>query len=99
MLFGTKIKELREYKHLPQREIANALNIDTATYCKIEKGDRKARREQLIIMANMFSVEENYLLSLWVADKVNDTISKDIEVAPLALCIVDNLLKEKGICQ
>ncbi len=99
MLFGTKIKELREHKHLPQREIANALNIDTATYCKIEKGDRKARREQLIVMANMFSVEENYLLSLWVADKVNDTISKDIEVAPLALCIVDNLLKEKGICQ
>ncbi len=99
MLFGAKIKELREHKHLPQREIANALSIDTATYCKIEKGGRRARREQIVIIANLLSVTENELLSLWVADKVNDTISKNIEVAPLALCIVDNLLKGKGICQ
>jgi DNA-binding XRE family transcriptional regulator len=32
---------IREALQLPQRQLAAALEIDTATYCKIEKGKRK----------------------------------------------------------
>ena len=38
MLFAQKIKQLWEIQHLPQRQIVPVLDIDTATYCKIEKG-------------------------------------------------------------
>ena len=44
MLFTEKIKDLRLHSKLPQRKLAAALDIDTATYCKIEKGERKARK-------------------------------------------------------
>ena len=44
MLFTEKIKELRIQNQMPQRQIAAALEIDTATYCKIEKGERKAKK-------------------------------------------------------
>ena len=44
-MFSERIKELRIQNQMPQRQLAAALNIDTATYCKIEKGERKARRE------------------------------------------------------
>ena len=47
MLFTEKIKELRIQNQMPQRQIAAALEIDTATYCKIEKGERKAKKEQV----------------------------------------------------
>ena len=38
MLLSDKLKELRENAKQPQRRVAAALDIDTATYCKMEKG-------------------------------------------------------------
>jgi DNA-binding XRE family transcriptional regulator len=37
------IKRLREERQMPQRKRAFALAIDTAAYCKIEKGYRRAK--------------------------------------------------------
>ncbi|MDR1783657.1 MAG: helix-turn-helix domain-containing protein, partial [Dysgonamonadaceae bacterium] len=41
-MFNERIKQLREARQLPQRKLAAALDIDTASYCKIERGERKA---------------------------------------------------------
>jgi len=38
MMFIERIKQLRNERQMPQRQFAAALKIDTATYCKIEKG-------------------------------------------------------------
>lgn len=46
MLFTEKIKELRVQNQMPQRQIAAALNIDTATYCKIEKVNAEPRKNK-----------------------------------------------------
>ena len=72
MLFTEKIKELRIQNQMPQRQIAAALDIDTATYCKIEKGERRAKKEQVAILSEMFHVEMTDLLTLWLADMVSD---------------------------
>ena len=40
MLFQDKLKELRESHKLLQRQVAAGIDMDTAVYCKIEKGDR-----------------------------------------------------------
>ena len=44
MLFQDKLKELRESHNLLQRQVAAGIDMDTAVYCKIEKGYRQARR-------------------------------------------------------
>ncbi len=44
MLFGNKIKELREEQSLLQRQLAAFLEIDTPMFSKIERGDRRAKR-------------------------------------------------------
>ena len=31
---------------MPQKQLAATLDIDTATYCKIEKGEKRAKGEQ-----------------------------------------------------
>jgi len=55
---------------MPQRQLAAALNIDTATYCKIEKGIRCVKRDQVIIIAKILKTDQNELLSLWLADQI-----------------------------
>lgn len=77
MLFAEKIKQLREEQQLPQRQLAAALEIDTATYCKIEKGDRKARREQIAVIADMLKCEKEELLEIWLADKVYAIVKEE----------------------
>jgi len=45
MNFGERIKELRESKDLLQRQLAATLEIDTPMFSKIERGERRAKRE------------------------------------------------------
>ena len=80
MIFGKKIKELREERGLVQRQLSAALEIDTPMYSKIERGERKAKRSQRPIMAQMFEVDEKELLTIWLADKVQDTVEGEEEV-------------------
>lgn len=87
MLFTEKIKELRIGNQLPQRKIAAALDIDTATYCKIERGERKARKEQVIQLELLYHIDSGELLTLWLADKVSDLVSDVGEVAFDALSL------------
>lgn len=96
MLFTERIKELRMQNRLPQRKLAAALEIDTATYCKIEKGERKAKKEQIAILSELFHMDTNELLTLWLADKVTDLVSDDRRIAPEALSIAARNLTRIG---
>ena len=93
MLFPERIKELRTINQMPQRRLAAALNIDTATYCKIERGERKAKKEQIVILSNLFHVAHEDLLTLWLADKGSDVIATEKSVASDVLSLVRNELK------
>ena len=76
MLLGKRIKELREEQKLLQRQLAAILEIDTPMFSKIERGDRRAKREQVITLAYQFKVDERELLTLWLADKVLDALKE-----------------------
>lgn len=51
MIFGKRIKELREEKGLVQRQLAAVIEVDTPMYSKIERGERKAKREHVKLIA------------------------------------------------
>ena len=76
MLLGKRIKELREEQKLLQRQLAAILEIDTPMFSKIERGDRRAKRGQVITLAQQFKVDESELLTLWLADKVLDALKE-----------------------
>ena len=94
MLFGSKIRELRDEQGVLQRQLAALLEIDTPMYSKIERGERKAKRSQIPIMAKLFNVEEKELLTIWLADKVLDTVEDASEVKNDAIAYVQNEIKE-----
>jgi len=97
MLFAEKIKQLREEKQLLQRQLAAVLEIDTPMYSKIERGDRRAKREQVIILAELLQTSQDELISLWLADQVYYVI-KDEAQADKALSIVSENIIEYGKC-
>ena len=61
--FGDKIRQLREANNLLQRQVASKLEIDTPMLSKIERGDRKAKKEQVLIFAKLFNTEKRLLLT------------------------------------
>ena len=85
MKFTERIKQLREEHQMPQRKLAAALDIDTATYCKIEKGERRAKAEQVVVIAELLETDKDELLVLWLADQVSTVVADEQKVADKAL--------------
>jgi len=90
--FGEKIKQLREQKNLLQRQVAHRLEIDTPMLSKIERGERRAKKEQVLLFANIFLVSQAELLSLWLADQVYEVV-KDERVALKAIHVAEEEIK------
>ncbi len=66
MLLGERIKELRAEHGVLQRQLAALLEIDTPMFSKIERGDRRAKRTQVIQLAEYFNIDKNELLSKYL---------------------------------
>ncbi|OJU55142.1 MAG: transcriptional regulator, partial [Bacteroidales bacterium 45-6] len=79
----------REEKKLFQRQLAEALEIDTPMYCKIERGSRPIKRSQVVILAKFLSIDETELLTLWLADKVLEVLEGEKKLAEKTLKIVN----------
>ncbi|AHW61043.1 Helix-turn-helix [Draconibacterium orientale] len=84
MFLGKRIKELREERQLLQRQLAADLEIDTPMYSKIERGERNAKREQVLKLAKLLNANKDELLTLWLAGQVNNII-KDEDLGMNAL--------------
>ena len=54
-------------------------------FSKIERGDRRAKRSQVIQMATYFKVDEKEMLTLWLADKVLDALEDEDELKLTAI--------------
>ncbi|WP_293299947.1 helix-turn-helix transcriptional regulator [Pedobacter sp. UBA4863] len=77
MLFGERIRELRESQGLLQRQLAANLEIDTPMFSKIERGGRKAKREQVLKIAEILKASEQELLALWLADQIKEIVTDE----------------------
>lgn len=90
MIFGKNIKKIRKERGMLQRQLSAALEIDTPMYSKIERGERKAKRCQIPIMATLLGVDEKELLTIWLADKVLDMVGDEEDVKHDALVYAQN---------
>ncbi len=75
--FGETLRNLREGKGLLLRQIAAALEVDTAFVSKVERNERMLRKEQVQKVAILLDVPENELLTIWLAEKVSDLVDEE----------------------
>lgn len=96
--FGEKIRELREERAQPLRTVAAFLDIDQAILSKIERGLRKANREQVVKLADFFGLAENELLVPWLSDKlVYEVADEDIALQALQVAEATIAYRKKPI--
>lgn len=67
---GEIIREQREKKGLLLRQVAALLDIDTAILSKIERGERKANREQIAKLADILGLNKDELLIQYLGEKI-----------------------------
>ena len=94
MLLGDKIRELRDEQKLLQRQLVAALEIDTPMFSKIERGDRRAKREQVVKLAELLHQDENEMLKLLLADKVLDALDGEEKLSIDAIEVAKNELMD-----
>lgn len=94
MLFGNKIRSLRDEQGVLQRQLAAylELEIDTPMFSKIERGDRRAKRSQVIMLAEYFHVDEKEMLTLWLADKILDALEGEESLALDAIGVTEKTI-------
>jgi len=63
-------------------------------YCKIERGDRQAKREQIPAIAKILQADSEELLALWLADQVTAVVVEDKEISDKVLDIVKENIRE-----
>ena len=93
MKLGNRIKELRENQGLLQRQLSAQLEIDTPMFSKIERGERRAKREQVLKIAKLLKADEKELLVLWLGDQIMEIVT-DEEQALQSLKMATNDIKE-----
>ena len=57
-------------------------------YSRIERGDRQAKKEQVILLSDILHIDRDELLCLWIADKINAVIEEDPKIANKALKMI-----------
>lgn len=93
-MLGEKLRELREAKGLVQRQVAADLQVDTAYISKMEHNEKPVSRNHLKKFSKLYSVAENDLLPIWLADKVLQLVENEkfsVEALEMAL----NKVKQK----
>jgi len=94
-MFIERIKQLREERQLPLRKLAAALDIDSATYWKIEKGERRARKEYIPVIAKLLETDKDELLTLWLAEQVVAVVADEETLAAKAMKIANKNISKK----
>jgi transcriptional regulator with XRE-family HTH domain len=92
--FGNRIRSLREQRHLLQRDVSSQLNIDVPMLSKIERGERRAKKEYIPVLAELLKANKKELLTLWLADQVYEVV-KDESVALDALKLAEDEIRSK----
>ena len=57
-----RLKQLREERHLTQRELGELLNVSMRQYLRYEKGEQEPNLAGWIFLADLYNVSLDYLV-------------------------------------
>lgn len=89
---GELVRELREKRNIPLRTVSAYLDVDPAILSKVERGQRKPTKEQVIKLAEYFKVSKTDLIVAWLSDKIVYEMENE-EQALKALHVAEQKIK------
>ena len=90
--FNGLIKKEREAKGIFLRQVAAEMEIDQAIISKLERGERKPTKEQVLKFSKFYNLNKERLLIAWLSDKVAFEV-KDEDYAQKALRVAEKKIK------
>lgn len=75
--FGALINSQRKENKLPLRKVAAALDIDTSTLSKIEKGERPANSKMIPVIAELFGLDFKEMQIRYLSQKMHDEFGQE----------------------
>ena len=75
-LRGDKTPTIGESKNILHGQVDAYLEIDTALFCKIEQGERRPTRDQVIKLDMFYRGKDKELVTPWLSDKLIGSIEK-----------------------
>ena len=87
MMFNERIKQLHKDCQISQQKLTVALDINTVSYCKIEKGNFRAGKKYIYIIAKFLQGDKEKLLTLWLANQITVVIAEKKEFSNKVLNI------------
>lgn len=91
---GEIIRELRIKEDYPLRKVAAFLDIDQAVLSKIERGQRRISKEQVMKLADFFNYSEKELMLAYFSDRIVYELA-DEEYAKEALRLAESKIDYK----
>lgn len=91
---GEKLREFREANGMLLREVAAQLEVDPSLLSKIERGDKRATREQVVQMAKIYKADEKELVVCYLSERVVYQV-RDEELAIEALKVAEEMINYK----
>lgn len=79
---GELLRKQREARGLLLRQVAAALEMDTALLSKFERNERSPNKKQVLAFAGYYKAEANKLILAWLSDKIageviNENLAKE----------------------
>lgn len=97
---GQSLRELRKSRGLLIREVAAQLGIDPSLLSRIERGDKKPTRAQVIQLSEILQANPRDMLADYLSERVVSTL-RDEDVALEAILLAEQkittLVKQKTV--
>ncbi|SHG25227.1 Helix-turn-helix [Salegentibacter echinorum] len=95
---GEILRKQREEKGLLLRQVAALLDVDTAILSKIERGERKAKKEQIVELAKILDLNQEDLIIQFLSERILYEI-QDEELGEKALKVAEQKIKKNNTKQ
>ena len=95
---GEILRKRREEKGLLLRQVAALLDVDTAILSKIERGERKAKKEQIVQLAKILELNQEDLIIQFLSERILYEI-QDEELGEKALKVAEQKIKKNNTKQ
>jgi transcriptional regulator with XRE-family HTH domain len=76
------------------RQLAPLLDMDTAQLSKIERGEKTAKREHVLALAQLYSIDPDKLIALWLADQVAHLVESEPQAEQAIKIALNNIIGE-----
>jgi len=91
--FGENLREMREARGLLLREVAAKLDVDPSFLSRVESGNKRPSRDQVVQLASILHEDKDKLLILYLGERVVYELKDEENLAIEAILVAEKRIR------